>query len=92
MDFKITELGLNLSGFYFSYCGEWWFVSLYVLLEIYARILEKTKVASGITSEEMIAVKGEAHNTIADQYTWDKLADSFVESYKKLGNKRKGWI
>ena len=26
MDFKIAELGLNLSGFYFSYCGEWWFV------------------------------------------------------------------
>lgn len=36
LDFKITELGLNLSGFYFSYCGEWWFVSLYVLLEVYA--------------------------------------------------------
>ena len=44
LDFKITELGLNLSGFYFSYCGEWWFVSLYVLLEVYARVLEKTKV------------------------------------------------
>ncbi len=47
-------------------------------------------VVSGITSEKMIAVKEAAHNTIADQYTWDKLADSFVESYKKLSNKRKG--
>ena len=26
MDFKIAELGLNLSGCYFSYCGDWWFV------------------------------------------------------------------
>lgn len=48
MDFKIAELGLNLSGFYFSYCGEWWFVSLYVLLEIYARVLEKTKVLNNL--------------------------------------------
>lgn len=42
------------------------------------------------TSEKMNAVKEAAHDTIADQYTWDKLADSFVESYKKLGNKQKG--
>ena len=48
LDFKITELGLNLSGFYFSYCGEWWFVSLYVLLEVYARVLEKTKVLNNL--------------------------------------------
>lgn len=48
LDFKITELGLNLSGFYFSYCGEWWFVSLYVLLEIYVRVLEKTKVLNNL--------------------------------------------
>lgn len=48
LDFKITEVGLNLSGFYFSYCGEWWFVSLYVLLEIYARVLEKTKLLNNL--------------------------------------------
>ena len=51
---------------------------------------EWANVVSGITSEKMIAVKEAAHNTIADQYTWDKLVDSFVESYKILGNKRKG--
>lgn len=48
IDFRIAELGLNLSGFYFSYCGEWWFVSLYVLLEIYARVLEKTKILNNL--------------------------------------------
>lgn len=51
---------------------------------------EWANVVSGITSEKMIAVKEAAHNTIDGQYTWDKLADSFVESYKKLGKKRKG--
>lgn len=51
---------------------------------------EWTKVLSEITPEKMNAVKEAAHDTIADKYTWDKLADSFVESYKKLGNKRKG--
>lgn len=49
---------------------------------------EWANVVSEITSEKMNAVKEAAHDTIADQYTWDKLADSFVESYKKLGNKR----
>lgn len=48
LDCKITEVGLNLSGFYFSYCGEWWFVSLYVILEIYVRVLEKTKVLNNL--------------------------------------------
>lgn len=43
-----------------------------------------------ITTEEMNTVKKAAHDTIVNQYTWDKLADSFVESYKKLGNKREG--
>ena len=51
---------------------------------------EWANVVSEITSEKMNAVKEAAHDTIADQYTWDKLADSFVESYKKLGNKQKG--
>ena len=47
-------------------------------------------MVSEVTSEKMNAVKEAAHDTIADQYTWDKLVDSFVESYKILGNKRKG--
>ena len=55
LDFKITELGLNLSGFYFSYCGEWWFVSLYVLLEVYARVLEKTKVLNNLKLVALIS-------------------------------------
>ena len=50
---------------------------------------EWANVVSEITSEKMNAVKEAAHDTIADQYTWDKLADSFVESYKKLGNKQR---
>lgn len=49
---------------------------------------EWANVVSEITSEKMNAVKEEAHDTIADQYTWDKLADSFMESYKKLDDKR----
>lgn len=55
LDFKITELGLNLSGFYFSYCGEWWFVSLYVLPEVYARVLEKTKVLNNLKLVALIS-------------------------------------
>lgn len=47
-------------------------------------------VVSEVTSEKMNAVKEAAHDTIADQYTWDKLADSFMESYKKLDDKREG--
>ena len=47
-------------------------------------------VVSEITSEKMNAVKEAAHDTIADQYPWDKLADSFMESYKKLDDKREG--
>lgn len=47
-------------------------------------------MVSEIKSEKMNAVKEAAHDTIADQYTWDKLVDSFVESYKKLGSKQKG--
>lgn len=47
-------------------------------------------VVSEITSEKMNAVKEAAHDTITDQYTWDKLADSFMESYKKLDDKREG--
>lgn len=56
-------------------------------------ILENMKVSewaekfSGITAEEMIAMKEAAHDTVADQYTWDKLADSFLECYKSVGNK-----
>lgn len=47
-------------------------------------------MVSEVTSEKMNAVKEAAHDTIADQYTWDKLADSFMESYKKLDDKREG--
>ena len=42
--FNAGEFLLNLSGFYFTYCGEWWFVCLYVLLEIYARVLKCTGI------------------------------------------------
>lgn len=42
--FNAGEFLLNLSGFYFTYCGEWWFVCLYVLLEIYARFLKRTGI------------------------------------------------
>lgn len=52
--------------------------------------LEWANVVSEVTSEKMNAVKEAAHDTIADQYTWDKLADSFMESYKKLDDKREG--
>lgn len=47
---------------------------------------EWANVVTKSTSEKMNAVKETAHDTIADQYTWDKLADSFIESYKKLGS------
>ena len=47
---------------------------------------EWAKVVSEIMSEKMNAVKEAAHDTIADHYTWDKLADSFVESYEGLRN------
>ena len=39
LEFHAGELLLNLSGFYFTYCGEWWFIGLYVLLEIYIYML-----------------------------------------------------
>ena len=33
---------------------------------------------------QMIAIKANAHDTIASQYTWDKLADLFIDCYKKI--------
>lgn len=53
---------------------------------------EWAKIVSEITAEKMNTVKKAAHDMIANQYTWDKLADSFVESYRKLDNKREGKI
>lgn len=48
LEFHIGEFLLNLSGFYFTYCGEWWFVGLYVLLEIYIYVLEKVGIANNM--------------------------------------------
>ena len=48
IEFYIGEMLLNLSGFYFTYCGEWWFVSLYILLEIYICILERTGIVNDV--------------------------------------------
>lgn len=45
---------------------------------------EWAEIVSEITAEEMNEVKNAAHDTIANQYTWDELADSFIESYKEL--------
>lgn len=50
LEFHIGELLLNLSGFYYTYCGEWWFVGLYILLEIYIDILEKRKITQSTTA------------------------------------------
>lgn len=44
------------------------------------------EIVSEIADEEMNKVKNAAHDTIANQYTWDELADSFIESYKELQN------
>ena len=48
LEFHAGELLLNLSGFYFTYCGEWWFIGLYVLLEIYIYALEKIGISNNI--------------------------------------------
>ena len=48
LELHVGELLLNLSGFYYSYCGEWWFIGLYVLLEIYIYILEKIGISNNI--------------------------------------------
>lgn len=38
------EMVLNATGFYYSYCGEWWFFGLYILLTLFVIILKKTKI------------------------------------------------
>lgn len=63
-----------------SYQSDAWFLSGNTIKPVEPRCYRKS----------MNAVKEAAHDTIADQYTWDKLADSFMESYKKLDDKREG--
>lgn len=41
----------------------------------------------GLTGEKINAIKEAAHDTIANQYTWDKLADLFLERYRRIDNK-----
>lgn len=44
---------------------------------------------SEITHEQMDMIKEASHNTIANRYTWDELADLFLECYKRIGNRKK---
>ena len=39
----------------------------------------------GITVEQKNSLKEAAHNTIAKQYMWDSLTDSFLECYRNIG-------
>ena len=41
-------------------------------------------------NQQMNAIKNNAHDTIANLYTWDKLAFKFLDCYKNLNNKKEG--
>lgn len=65
INFRFFECLKNLSGFYYTYCGEWWFFSLYIELEIIAYLINKltgwkqeTKLIIGISFFLMCAGYG----------------------------------
>jgi len=41
IEFNFVECLKNYSGFFYSYCGEWWFFSLYIELETVSFIIYK---------------------------------------------------
>lgn len=41
-----VEMLLNATGFYYSYCKEWWFFGLYIALSLLLLILKKTNILS----------------------------------------------
>ena len=43
IQFDLLECIKNLTGFYYTYCGEWWFFSLYIELEVVAYLIHKLK-------------------------------------------------
>lgn len=73
LEFHVGELLLNLSGFYYTYCGEWWFVGLYILLEIYIVVLEKRKITESTTAlvflSEVLMIVGYALQMIIPSVT-----------------------
>lgn len=48
---------------------------------------EWAKIVSETSIEEINAMKNAAHDTIDNHYTWDVLADLFMESYRRVCNK-----
>ena len=48
---------------------------------------EWAKIVSETSIEEINAMKNAAHDTIDNHYTWDTLADLFMESYRRVCNK-----
>lgn len=48
---------------------------------------EWAKIVSETPMEEINAMKNAAHDTIDNHYTWDALADLFMESYRRVCNK-----